>query len=127
MKGFWGTCDEPGMCGFVPPGTPQCLRVAVEPCLPRLLAAMRIYWTRRTTGESGDHPLGLVTVPGVAPSRSIGRLEWRPHSSAMGGSRPVRSSTLCRENGCRGKAEHDGAMLCGGPRCGVAMRVFWRH
>ena len=66
---------------------------------------MRIFWAGGKTGQSGYHPVGFVTVPDVVPAQSIGRSEWRPHSSAMGGSRPAGSSEPSEVNGHRGSLE----------------------
>ena len=66
---------------------------------------MRILWAGGKTGESGYHPVVFAKVLVVVPSKSIGRSEWRLHSSAMGGSQPVGSLELRKENGHRGKSE----------------------
>ena len=86
-----------------------------------------LFWASGATGESGGHPLGLVPVPVVVPSRSIDKFEWRPHSFAMDGSRLARSLELHREDGHYGLEEELGAAQSGEPRWGLDMHVFWWH
>ena len=49
--------------------------------------------------------MGFAMVPDVVPAQSIGRSEWRMHSSAMGGSRPAGSSEPREANGHCGSLE----------------------
>ena len=100
----------------MPPCAPQRERAAAGPCSPLLSAVKRIFWAGGTSGESKVHPLGLATVPVMAPSGSISRLEWWLHSSLMDGSRPARSLELRGEDGCCGVEAKDGAALSGDPR-----------
>ena len=93
-------------------------RATTGPCSPLLSVAKRIFQPDWMTAESGVHPLGLATVPVVVPSGSIGRLEWQPHSSAVNGPWPARSSEMRKEDGCCGVEAEIGAALCGEPRCG---------
>ena len=97
-----GACVGPGVRGFVPPGV-QCAqhgRVAAVPWSSLLLTTLKIFWAGGTTGKSRGHPLGFVRVPYVGPSKSIGRVEWQPHTSAMDGLRPARSPTWRSEDVC---------------------------
>ena len=82
---------------------------------PLLVVVLKIFWVDGMTSESGAHPLGHVMVLSMALSRSIGRIEWRPHSPAMDGSQPARSSELHGEEGCCGVKDEVGAAWCGAP------------
>ena len=70
---------------------------------PPAFGSDKIFWAGGMTGESGCYPLGLAMVPIMAPSKPISKLEWRPYSSAMGGSGLAGSLELREEDGRCGK------------------------
>ena len=91
----------------------------------------------KPTPSSETNPLpGYIYM---VPAKSIGRSEWRSHSFAMGGLRPVGSSELREENGRCGSLEEMeprwvvdstggglvlfyGGIDRGSPRCEVSLR-----
>ena len=62
------------------------------------MVTLKIFWACGMTDEFGPHPLSLVKVIGVGPSRFIGKIEWRLHSSVMDGLQLARSLMLHGED-----------------------------
>ena len=120
-----GAGDGPGTCGLVPLCAPLHGRDATGLYPPPLLVVtMRFFGAGGMTGGSGVHPMGLVRVPVVAPTRSIGKSEWRPHSSAMDGSRTGPILRAARRDGRCGEEENIGATQCGEPRQALVVLSF---